>query len=495
MTFGPNDAWEPGARWVLRQAHRGREAMDVPEHLEEPADQQAGTPQTGDTTLRDLLGVYDGAVRAALDEALAAVTGTDRVRALHNWVSPAIAVHDAVLETALCPLLEDLPGGPEVADRLRQGCQERGNLLRRFESLTKGVAAQNVYPVSGSEVEEILEGLAHSCEVHAQDETIKVNDVLSSAASSTDPEVIAARLAIAARSAPTRVHLQTVRHPRSAFWNWLYRDRDRVADWVDTHHGWADSGTARRSPRMQQVEELQREAEAPSKITVRELLAGYDATVDELIAEVRAARSERDKADAVHRLHAAITVHDSVLGGVLGPLLRSVPGGERPADRLREGCLERSELQQAWKALTRRVPTKDLYQRHRSEADEIIEHLVENFDRHEKEGSPEVADLLERLPAEAYRTKGSRFADFMWPWHSEGPAVLALHMATWARRSPTRVHPLLVRHPTSRTLRSIYHFTDHFRDFWGENALEKWLFPQTPSRPLSAKEVRQSARR
>ena len=30
-------------------------------------------------------------------------------------------------ESALCPLLEDLPGGPTVAARLRQGCQKRAD--------------------------------------------------------------------------------------------------------------------------------------------------------------------------------------------------------------------------------------------------------------------------------------------------------------------------------------------------------------------------------
>ncbi|HVA04699.1 MAG TPA: hemerythrin domain-containing protein [Acidimicrobiales bacterium] len=464
--------------------------MDAPEDREEPVDKLASASATKESSLRDLLASYDREVRTALDEVRASDTGTQRVRSLHNSLSPAIAVHDAVLASALCPLLDDLPGGSAVADRLRQGCRERGDLLRRFEALSKGVAAHNVYPASGAEVEEILEGLAHSFEVHAQDETTEVNDLLSSVATSTDPQVIAARLAIAARSAPTRVHMPTRQHPRSSFLNRLYRDRDRVADWVDAHHGWADPGATGRSPRARQIEQLQSEAVGPaSTITVRELLAGYDTTVDELIAAVRAARSDVERADAAHRFNAAITIHDSVLGGVLCPLLRSVPGGEEPAARLREGCLQRAQLQQAWNALTHRVSTEDLYALHRPEADEIIGPLIENFDHHEKEGSVEVTELLERLPADAFRTKGSPFADFMWPWHSEGAGVLALHMATWARRSPTRSHPWLVKHPTSRTLRSLYHLTDHFRDFWRENALERWLFPWTPSRPLSGKAV------
>jgi hypothetical protein len=135
--------------------------------------------------------------------------------------------------------------------------------------------------------------------------------------------------------------------------------------------------------------------------------------------------------------------------------------------------------------LTDRVPKDELYRLHRPEVDAIVEPLINSFVRHEKEETLEVTEVLERLPADAYRTKGSALSDFMWPWHSEGPGILALHMALWARRSPTRVHPLLVRHPTSRTLRSFYHLTDHFRDFWGESALERWLFTKTPLRPYS----------
>ena len=454
-----------------------------------------GVLETEGPSLQDLLAGYDSEVRASLGEAFAAGTGTERVRALHNSLGPALAVLDAVLESTLCPLIEDLPGGKPVADRILEGCRERAELLRRFEALSKGVAAHNVYPVSGAEIERILEGLERSFDAHTHEETTQVDDVLTKAAASTDPEVVAARLAIAIRSAPTRVHVPTLRHPRSGFLSMLYRDRDRVADWVDTHHGWVDPRTVNGSVRAQQVEELQGEAEAPSTVTVRDLLAGYDATVDAIIEQMRAASSDLDRAETAHRLNAAITIHDSVLCGVLCRFLESIPGGDGPAARLREGCLQRAETQQEWNALTRRVAMQDLYALHRAQADKIVRSLIEDFEEHEKEESLEVSELLEKLPPEAYRRISSPFSDVMWSWHSEGPGLLALRMAVWARRSPTRVHPLMVKHPRSRTLRSFYHFTDYFRDYWPDTALAKWLFPAPSSRPFSEKKVNGPAAR
>ena len=102
---------------------------------------------SGPGSLRDLLAGYDREVDDSLRDALGSTTGVGRVRALHNSVRRSISVHDAVLASALCPLLEDLPGGPAVARRLRHGCQERAELLDRFEALSHNVAAHNVYPV------------------------------------------------------------------------------------------------------------------------------------------------------------------------------------------------------------------------------------------------------------------------------------------------------------------------------------------------------------
>lgn len=414
----------------------------------------------GQTPLRDLLAVYDQEVEASLREAFGANTGLEKVRVLHNRLRRSIAVHDAVLESALCPLLADLPGGSAIADRLRQGCRERANLLDRFEAVSKGIAAPNVYPISGEEIERILEGLEHSFSSHVHDEITEISDVLAAAAGSIDQDVIAARMAFEVRRAPSRTHVAIVEHPRSAFLKALYRRRDRMADWVDTHHGWSDPRDTPSSPRALEVEELKREAFAPSP-TVSDLLAGYDALVDEIIAELGTARTDLAKTDAAHRLIAALTIHDYVVAGVLCPLLDAVPGGKESAVRLRQECLERGKLQLAWNALTRRVSGADLYRLHGSEAQAIIEPVVENFHAHEKEETLEIAELLGQLPDTAFRTKVSPFKDFMWPWHSEGPGMLALRMALWAESSPTRAHPLLLQHPSSRALRSLYHFTDH----------------------------------
>jgi hypothetical protein len=442
--------------------------------------------QSNQTSLRDLLAGYDSEVEDAFREALESTTGSGRVRVLHNTLRPSISVHDAVVVSALCPLLGDLPGGRAVADRLRQGCEERAELLGRFEAASHNVAAQDVYPVSGEEIERILEGLGRSFSAHVHHETTEVSDLLELAAGSLGPDVVAARMAMAAEQAPTRAHAATLKHPRSAPLRKLYRNWDRWYDWSDAHRGWSGVPIRSRSPRAQQVDLLKHQAVA-SPPSVRDLLAGYDATVEAIIEESASARSASERAEAAHRLDAAITIHDSVLGGVLCPLLEAVPDGAPLAARIREGCRRRAELQQRWDTLIKGASPDDAYRQRPSEAAGIIASLIESFRSHETEETFDVTALLKDLPDKAYRTRTSPFADAMWPWYSQGPGALALHMALWAESAPTRVHPLMVRHPTSRLLRSFYHWEDYFRDYWGDTALGRWLAPELPAQPFSGK--------
>ena len=74
-----------------------------------------------EASLREMLAEYDHEVEKSLRSALQSTSGIGRVRVLHNTLRRSIAVHDAVLESALCPLLDNLPNGPAVADRLRLG--------------------------------------------------------------------------------------------------------------------------------------------------------------------------------------------------------------------------------------------------------------------------------------------------------------------------------------------------------------------------------------
>jgi len=441
-------------------------------------------------SLRDLLAGYDREVEDALRDALGSATGIARVRALHNSVRPSISVHDAVLASALCPLLEELPGGPAVARRLRHGCQERAELLDRFEALSHNVAAHNVYPVSGEEIEHILEGLERSFGAHVSVETTSVGTVLEEAAGSLDPDVVVARMEIEARQAPTRIHAATARHPGSATRKAYYRSRDRFRDWSDSHWGWTDPRTTSRSARDQQVE-LLRSRSTSSAPSVRDVLTGYDDVVEQLVVELRSAPSGPDRVRAASRLNSAIAVHDSVVGGVLCPLLEAVPSGGASAVRLRQGCRQRAELQRSWTALTRGVEGDGRARLESSEAEAILEALIESFHAHRQEESLEVIPLLEGLPGSAYRTGASPFDDVLWPWYSEGPELLALRMALWARSGPTQVHPALVRHPTSRSLRTWFHVVDGFRDHWGDSALGRWLSPALPAQPFSGPHLRE----
>jgi hypothetical protein len=441
-------------------------------------------PGSGNSSpLRDLLAAYDRTVDASLRKAFQATTGIEKVRLLHNTVRRSIAVHDAVLRSALCPLLEDLPGGPAIADRLRRGCDERGTLLQQFDAVSRHVSAQNVYPVSGTEIDAILDGLDHSFNQHLFEETTEVGDVLEAASQSLDPEVVAVRMALESQDAPTRFHTGSARHPRSRILNRLYRNKDRRADWVAAHHGWLDHQATQLSPRTLQVNNLFGRTGATPP-TVPALLAGYDETVGVFVEDVRAARTDLEELEGIQRLSAAIAIHDSVLAGVLCPLLDAVPTSKAAADRLRAGCRQRAEHQQEWRTLTEGRSAPEIYPKYRFEVATIRDALIESFSSHAELETSELSALLSQLSASAYRTNASPFGDAMRDFYSEGPELLALRMALWARSSPNRSHSLLVAHPTSRSLRSMYHLVDAWHGRLHDTALGRWAAPKTPPGPF-----------
>jgi len=185
--------------------------------------------------LRDLLAGYDREVDGIRKEVLATTTGTERVQLL-NKLRRSISVHDSVLGAALCPILDELPGGGPVADQLREGCRERAELLGEFRKLTNGIAAHNVYQASGTDMERIIEGLDRSFQRHEYEETSAVASVLEASKYSTDPDVVGARMALAASRAPTRQGSGWVR--RLPLPKKVLRYADKYHDWVDTHHEW-----------------------------------------------------------------------------------------------------------------------------------------------------------------------------------------------------------------------------------------------------------------
>lgn len=449
-------------------------------HANDATNQSAGLTSPGRTSLRDLLASYDQDLVAVMNQVLSADSGEERVRLLHQ-ASRFVAVHDAVVRHALCPMLRDLPGGDDVAERLCRGCDERADLLARFDALTKGVVAHNVYPASGPEIEEIVGALERSLSRHVYDETDQVGTVLESAGESVDPDVVAAAMAIEAQRAPTRVHRGAAGGSRAR--TGIYRVRDRVADWNDAHHGWRGRASGRVSPDVQATD-LERGA-GEQDPSVRDVLAGYDATVAALASAWEAADAGPERDEQARRLHAAITVHDSVIGGVLCPLLESVPEGRPVAEELRTGTQERADLYQRWSALLRARPTDRASGEGAAEIESATRARVESFRAHEQVETDQVLTIMEHLADEDYRTWTSMFNDIMWPWRSEGPELLAIRMAQWAKRAPARSHPLLARHPESKTLRSAFHVVDYWRGFRSESALGRWAAPPDAPAPFA----------
>ncbi len=411
-------------------------------------------------SLRDLLAHYDRSIQDVLDDAAATTTGTSRVRTMHV-LSRVLTAHDSVVGSTLCPLLHDLPGGPELAGRLREGCEHRESLLARFQSLSQGVNARNVYPVFGAEMEEILAELRQSFEQHVEDETTRVGELLDSASESVAPEVMAATMAIETRRAPARAHRMIYKHPTSRTLRAIYRSIDRVHEWNDSHHGWSSPGRQPAPPVRPQRTFSRRPPSIP------DLLSGYDRTVESFITEVTGADPGGPKrAAAAYRLAAAIAVHDSIVGGTLCPLLEAVPESRPAASGLRGGCRERSRLLEEWSELTRHSSPSDLFTTRGEEANKIIDQLITSFRAHETHETDDVSAAIGHLRDRSWKYASTGLVSpYLLPeWPNPEPGVLAAHMALWAEKAPTRAHPLLTRHPTNRLLRDLYRRADRLRD-------------------------------
>ena len=377
-----------------------------------------------------------------IGEATESTIGLDLVRALHNAVRPSVAAHDAVLEAGVCPILNGLSGGSALADRVRCGSDKRAELLESFEAVSRHFAPHNVYPVAGAETERVLDGLRLSLREHADEETSAVCDLCA-------------------------------------------RVLDSVSDWDDSHFVWPDHDRTVHSPRTELVNVLKREADA-SPSSARRVLEAWDDSIDAIAAELKSAPTDVRRGVAAHRLMAAIAIHDSVESGILCPILKRAPGGDSLAARLHEGFAYHALLQRSWNELTKGgVGADDVYREHRKEAEDVLTALGESFRAHRRDDMGEIAAFLENLPAASYRTVRSPLDDVMWPWHSEGPALLAIRMALWAESAPTRAHALTVKHPSSRTLRSLTHVADHFLDSWGDTWLDQFILPRRHPRPFT----------
>ena len=442
------------------------------------------TVETTSKPLLELLASYDQEVGAAFAETLEVSTGTEKVQLLYK-LRHMIALHDAVLTDVLCPLLRELPQGREVAERLCEGCNERRTLLQSFQALTVGIGARNVYAASGPEIERILTELEASFRRHTEIETVEVAQVLEASGASTDPDVLAARMALEVRRAPTFAHRHT---PRSGLLKTLYRYMDSYREWMDAHHGWryvpatrreasggepreerattpaAPAGTGAEERWVPREPEPVRHGLAPPSPprphvwdevgprppwlggngtvpSIGEVLESYDRAVDKIVDELRAARTVSERVESLRRLEVAVSIHDSVLSGTLCPLLRALPGGGPFADRYEEGTTQRAELsKKLGELLTTRPDAVDAYREHADAVEDTVEQLLASFRHHEGEESASVTEFLSGLPrtpatpSELTTASGDRVG----PWPSTDPATIATVMALYAERAPAR---------------------------------------------------------
>ena len=433
--------------------------------------------------LLELLASYDQEVEAAFAETRDVSTGTEKVQLLYR-LRHMITVHDAVLADVLCPLLSSLAQDREVAERLQEGCRERNELLQSFQALTIGVTPRNAYAASGAEIERILTELQASFRRHTEIETVRVTEVLESSEAGTNPDALAARMALEVRRAPTFAHRRTRQSELSKA---LYRYIDRVREWADARHGWryvpasrreeqgttpaAPSETASGERWVPREPEPVRHGLAPPPPrrhvweevgprppwlggnraipSIGEVLQSYDRAVDKIVGELQAARTVGQRVESLSRLQMAISIHDSVLDGTLCPLLRSLEGGGPLADRYMEGTKRRADLlEKLTELMGSRSRTTEAYRDHADAVEESLEELLASFQRHERDETASVSEFLNALseapPAPSDLTTASGNRVEAWP-HND-PVTIATVMALYAERASTRSRRAPLRH-------------------------------------------------
>jgi hypothetical protein len=420
---------------VIRHVHRRH--MLHSHHSEEDQPGLTAAPEDASAKLPESRDVYlPQPGSPTIGEGTDSAMGLDLVQTLHGVVRSPVAVHEVVPVANACPILAGLQGGSALANRVRCESDKRLELLESFETVSRQVAPHNIYPVAGAEVERVIEELNVSLKDRADGETSAVCDLCARA-------------------------LHT------------------ISDWGDSNLAWPAPDRTVHSPRNELVNALKDEAYA-SPCSASRVLEAWDNKVDVIAAELTSAQTDAERGRAAHRLMAAIAIHDSVESGVLCPILKHADGGDSLAARLRKTFAHHAMLQRSWNELSKGLGTGDVYRVHREGAEDVLDALVQSFRAHRHDDMSEVAEFLETLPSASYRTVWSPLADVMWPWHSEGAALLAIRMALWAESAPTRAHTLTVKHPSSRTLRSFTGFADHLFDHWGDTGPE---MPRRHARP------------
>lgn len=345
--------------------------------------------------------------------------GLDLVRVLREAVGPAVGMPETGPREGVCPILNGLPDGLALADRVRCGHDRKSELLQSFQALSSEVAPHNLYPVAGTEAEQVIEALS--------------------------------------------ISLRESETGQRADCDLCGRVIESLAGWRQAHFGPRHYDRSSRSPRSEIVKALKSEAhgEAPS---VRRVLEVFDGSVARFADDLGAASTGAERERAGERLLAAVAIHDSVESGVLCPILKRAQGGGPLAARLHEGFAFHALLQRSWEESKREGGPSVARDVSGEGAEQILDVLVESFQAHRLDDMAEVARFLEALPASAFRTRWSPLDDVLWPWHSGGAALLAIRMALWADSAPSRAHAVTLKHPSSRTLRSFTHVAENVFD-------------------------------
>lgn len=356
---------------------------------------------------------------SSLGEVTTSSIGLDLVRLLRDGMSPAVGAHDAVAKEGVCPILSGLPDGSPLANRVWCLQDRKSELLQAFQGLSSEVAAHNLYPVAGAEAEQVIEALSISLREDGAGERLEC-DLCG-------------------------------------------RVLEGLAGWRQEHIGRRQDHGPARSPRSEIITALRR-ADYGEPPSARRVLEVFDDTVARFVAELGSVSTDAERNAAGQRLMTAVAIHDSVESGILCPILKRAPGGGPLAARLHEGFAFHALLQRSWEEI-KSEGAPDNGQGVRGDgAERVLEALVGSFEAHQHDDMAKVTRFFEDLPAGAFRTRRSPLDDIMWPWHSEGAALLAIRMALWADSAPTRAHAVTLKHPSSRALRSVTHLADNFLD-------------------------------
>ncbi len=193
---------------------------------------------TEDTSVRDLLVSYDKEISELIEIATDSNSASNRLYVL-GQLRHSVAIHDSVIQSVLCPILEELPNGRHTSTPLLSDTQRRSALLEQLRQATLGPSPYALYDRNVAEIDRIVSNIRVNFQQHDTAESVDVGWLLEESSTNTDPDVLAARLALEARRIAGRTSPFSGRRTQTTIRGRMSEYLDDLLEGHSGYHGWS----------------------------------------------------------------------------------------------------------------------------------------------------------------------------------------------------------------------------------------------------------------